>query len=118
VWERVAEQPHLRGSDSGPKGYSLRSTCAGTTGAALRAGVPSVMVPFSFDQPFWGARVHALGAATRPVPHRRLSASRLAHAIRQAMSPQVKERARMVGEMIRAEGGVARAVEIIETVAA
>ncbi|WP_110516095.1 glycosyltransferase [Herpetosiphon llansteffanensis] len=27
---------------------------AGTTGATLRSGKPSIVVPFSFDQPFWG----------------------------------------------------------------
>jgi len=29
---------------------------AGTTAAALRAGIPSVVVPFFGDQPFWGDR--------------------------------------------------------------
>ena len=27
---------------------------AGTTAEGLRAGVPTVIVPFAFDQPFWG----------------------------------------------------------------
>ena len=34
---------------------------AGTTAEGLRAGVPAVIVPFAFDQSFWGARVKALG---------------------------------------------------------
>ena len=34
---------------------------AGTTAAALRAGVPSQVVPFFGDQPYWGARVQATG---------------------------------------------------------
>ena len=34
---------------------------AGTTSAGLRAGVPSVVVPFFGDQPYWGQRVADLG---------------------------------------------------------
>lgn len=43
---------------------------AGTTAAGLRAGKPSVIVPFFGDQPFWGDRVHALGAGPAPVPRK------------------------------------------------
>ena len=38
---------------------------AGTTAEGLRAGVPSVIVPFAFDQFFWGARVKELGLGAR-----------------------------------------------------
>ncbi|MGK7950109.1 MAG: glycosyltransferase [Xenococcaceae cyanobacterium] len=34
---------------------------AGTTAASLKAGVPSIIVPFFSDQPFWGHRVADLG---------------------------------------------------------
>ena len=37
---------------------------AGTTAEGLRAGVPAVIVPFVLDQPFWGARVKAIGSGT------------------------------------------------------
>ncbi len=43
---------------------------AGTTGAGLRAGVPSIIVPGANDQPFWGRRVEALGAGPAPIPRR------------------------------------------------
>ena len=55
---------------------------AGTTAEGLRAGVPNVIVPFVFDQPFWGARVRALGLGPDPIPHKYLTADRLASAIR------------------------------------
>ncbi|MFN8418241.1 MAG: hypothetical protein U0528_03190 [Anaerolineae bacterium] len=41
---------------------------AGTTAAGLRAGVPSIIVPFFGDQPFWGQRTAALGVGTAPIP--------------------------------------------------
>lgn len=34
---------------------------AGTTHAALRAGTPSVIMPFLADQPWWARRLHSLG---------------------------------------------------------
>ena len=41
---------------------------AGTTSAGLRAGIPNIVVPFTADQPFWGRRVHAIGAGPNPIP--------------------------------------------------
>ena len=54
---------------------------AGTTAAGLRAGKPSVIIPFFGDQPFWGKRVHELGAGPKPIPPRKLNADRLADAL-------------------------------------
>ncbi len=88
---------------------------AGTTGAALRAGLPSVLVPRFGDQPFWGRRVADLGVGPPPIPRRRLSAGGLAEAIRIATTDHgVRERATALGERIRSEDGVARAVEAFE----
>jgi sterol 3beta-glucosyltransferase len=87
---------------------------AGTTGAGLRAGVPSIIVPVSNDQPFWGRRVKALGAGPAPIPRKRLTADRLAHAICVAVTDEaIRKRAAELGETIRAEDGVANAVRII-----
>ena len=58
---------------------------AGTTAAALRAGIPSVVVPFFGDQRFWGERVHAMGAGPPPIPRSELSASALAGALQEAV---------------------------------
>jgi UDP:flavonoid glycosyltransferase YjiC (YdhE family) len=87
---------------------------AGTTGAGLRASVPSIIVPVSNDQPFWGRRVKALGAGPAPIPRKRLTADRLAHAICVAVTDEaIRKRAAELGETIRAEDGVANAVRII-----
>ena len=85
---------------------------AGTTAAGLRAGIPTVIMPFFADQPFWGRRVYELGAGTPPIPRKRLSVERLAEAIRAATADkQMRDRAATLGRSIRAEDGVSRAVE-------
>jgi sterol 3beta-glucosyltransferase len=87
---------------------------AGTTSAGLRAGVPSIIVPFMGDQPFWGRRVQMLGVGPQPLPRASLTASDLAIAIRTAVSDSAMQaRARALGEAIRAENGVAKAVAAI-----
>lgn len=84
---------------------------AGTTGAAARAGVPALVVPFTMDQPFWGAQVHALGVGPRPIPRSRLSVERLAAALKEATTDSaMRARAATLGEQLRAEDGVAAAV--------
>jgi UDP:flavonoid glycosyltransferase YjiC (YdhE family) len=87
---------------------------AGTTAAGLRAGKPSVICPFFGDQPFWGRRVHALGAGPQPIPQKKLTAAALAGAMRAAATdPGMAGRAAALGEGIRQEDGVARAVALI-----
>jgi sterol 3beta-glucosyltransferase len=88
---------------------------AGTTAAALRAGVPTVVVPFMSDQPFWARRVHELGAGPPPVPRNRLSVRRLSEAICNAVSnPAYREQAAIMGRALRAEDGVGCAVRLVE----
>lgn len=88
---------------------------AGTTAEGLRAGVPTVIIPFVLDQPFWGARVKALGLGPDPIPQKHLTAGRLAAAIRTAVTdPNMKQRAHTYGAAIRAENGCDCAVKIIK----
>lgn len=90
---------------------------AGTTSAGLRAGVPSIIVPFFADQPFWGRRVADLGVGPAPIPRKQLTADRLAQAIRIAVTDQaMRHRAAELGAQIRSEDGIARAVEVIAQV--
>lgn len=87
---------------------------AGTTAAALRAGIPSVTVPHMTDQFLWARRLYELGVAPAPIPRLELSAERLGEAIRLASDGvAMRGRAAVLGERIRAEDGVGRAVEII-----
>lgn len=88
---------------------------AGTTAEALRAGTPSVVVPVVPDQEFWGWRLHTLGAAPPPIPHRALTPERLLHAIRQAATdPHMRRRRQALAAQISAEDGISHAVEAFE----
>lgn len=85
---------------------------AGTTAEGLRAGVPNIVAPFFADQPFWGRRVAELGVGPEPIPQPRLAADNLSDAIRRAVEDtSMRRRAAELGEVIRSEDGVARAVE-------
>jgi sterol 3beta-glucosyltransferase len=88
---------------------------AGTTSAALRAGIPQVVVPFTADQPFWGSRVHAVGVGPKPILVKKLSVERMVSAIAEAESKVVLECAQAAGQIIRGEDGVGCAVELIES---
>ncbi len=90
---------------------------AGTTAAGLRSGKPSVIVPFFGDQPFWGHLVHSVGAGTKPIPRKKLTADKLAAAIKEAVSnPDFHKRAGLIGKKIRQEDGVGNAVTVIEKI--
>lgn len=86
----------------------------GTLAAAIRAGVPSVVIPFALDQPFWGARVETLRIGSA-LNYKSLTAERLAQALLSAVrDPAIRERAADLGRQVRAEDGVANAVGLFE----
>jgi len=90
---------------------------AGTTGAAVRAGKPSIVTPFLVDQFAWAHTLYARGIAPEPLPHRKLTADALAAAITTALGDaDMRRRAAKIGERVRAEDGVGRAVAVIERV--
>ena len=88
---------------------------AGTTAAGLRAGRPTIICPFIADQPFWGDRVQSLGVGSQPIPHKKLTAEKLAAAIREVTTSQsIRQNAAALGEKLRLEDGVATAIAMIE----
>ncbi len=86
----------------------------GTTVAAIRAGVPQVVVPKGFDQPDTAARVEALGiglAVAWPQRHRRLAP---------ALHPLLSERgfldrATTLAAHIRGEDGAELTADVIDS---
>ncbi|WP_414576334.1 glycosyltransferase [Anabaena sp. CCY 9402-a] len=90
---------------------------AGTTAAGLRAGVPTIIIPFFGDQGFWGQRVAELGVGTKPIPRKQLTAERLAQAIQKAVTDQtMRQRAADLGAKIRTEDAIANAIAVIEEI--
>jgi sterol 3beta-glucosyltransferase len=88
---------------------------AGTTAAGLRAGIPTIVIPFFGDQPFWGQRIAKLGVGTDAIPRKKLTAERLAEAIHRVVTDQtMQQRAADLGAKIQAEDGVANAVAIVQ----
>jgi len=84
---------------------------AGTTGASLRAGIPTIIKPFFGDQNFFGARVEDLGVG---VCMRKLNTGILAKALWIATHDErMIARAKAIGEEIRAEDGVGEAIKSI-----
>lgn len=87
---------------------------SGATSASMTAGVPTVIIPFLWDQLFWGRRAHALGAGPAPIQQPDLTVESLSDAIRAALTPNIRKRAAALGEQLREEAGAARAVELLE----
>lgn len=86
----------------------------GTLAQALRAGKPTLVVPYTHDQPDNAYRVQKMGVAAS-VPRTRFSADRCAAALRQLLDdPAVTLRAQAVGAAIRGEDGVAAACDALE----
>ena len=87
---------------------------AGTTAAAFRSGIPSIVVPQIMDQPFWGDRVFDLGVGPKPIPRKHVTAANLADAIMVTVKDNdLHQRAAALGKQIKMENGTARAVELI-----
>ena len=87
---------------------------AGTSAAALRAGVPSVPIPHSGDQFFWARRLFQMGAGTRPLPRNRLNALDLAERIASAVQDfGMKSRAAELSGRICEEDGAGKTVSAI-----
>lgn len=83
---------------------------SGTTGAVLRSGTPSVVVPHFADQYHWAHRLSRLGVAPPPLPRRLLTASFLERRLERAMEDETRRRAQQLGHRVAAEDGVATAV--------
>jgi len=86
---------------------------SGTTHSAARAGVPSVVVPFAGDQPFWADRLARLGVAAPPLRGTAPSGEALAHAIAFAERAETRDRARALGARMAPEDGLGTAVAAI-----
>lgn len=88
---------------------------AGSMSDGLRAGCPSLAVPFGFDQPLWAQRIHDIGVAPPPIPVAALAVEPLAAAVRTLVDdPSLRARAQQIAVSLAAEDGVGRAASLLE----
>lgn len=86
----------------------------GTTAAGFRSGVPQIVIPHIIDQFIWGQKVHELGVGPQPIDRAKLKTQILTDALRQVADEEgMRQKADALGQKIRAENGVGRAVELI-----
>lgn len=88
---------------------------SGTTHFAARSGVPSLVTPFVFDQPYWGNRLAAQGVGPAPIRFLSLSINVLRDAIIQLTTDEtMRQAAAVLGEKIKLERGIEEAVAVVE----
>lgn len=86
----------------------------GTTAQVLRAGVPQLVMPYSFDQPDNAARVERLGVA-RTIERDRYAAGQAAELLADLLNDQsYGERAKEVAREVRVEDGLRESCDAIE----
>ena len=72
------------------------------------------MVPFLFDQYFWGQRIADLGAGPRPIPFKKLTPRTLADSIQKMVNDtDMHAAATSMGEKMSHEDGVFSAIRLI-----
>lgn len=86
---------------------------AGTAASGFRAGVPSVIIPFSNDQFAWAHRAYDLGVGSKPVYRKDLTPEKLAGAIRSALSQKIIANAHSLGRNLATEDGAKDCAEIV-----
>ncbi|ODV95268.1 hypothetical protein PACTADRAFT_50014, partial [Pachysolen tannophilus NRRL Y-2460] len=84
---------------------------SGTTGATLRAGLPTIIKPFFGDQFFYANRVEDIGAG---IGLKKLNSKSLSKAIKEVVTNQrIIKKAEVIGKQIRSEDGVNVAISTI-----
>jgi UDP:flavonoid glycosyltransferase YjiC (YdhE family) len=83
---------------------------AGTIAASVRAGIPSVVVPFFGDQPFWAHCLYKRGVAPPALDRKTLTPASLASGLKAIEEPRMLETAATLGRAVRAEDGIRSAV--------
>jgi sterol 3beta-glucosyltransferase len=90
---------------------------AGTTQAALLAGKPSVVVAHGFDQPYWGKQLETLGVGGKLLHREMTTSANLASQIEAVLHSNTAETAKLLGEKMAKENGVAKALASIHSLA-
>ncbi len=88
---------------------------AGTTAAGFRAGVPSIIIPFSNDQFAWAHRAYDIGVGAAPIYRKKLTVEKLVAAINFALQDDIVMNAKDLGARIAEENGARDSAKIIDS---
>lgn len=87
----------------------------GTTAAALRAGIPTVVIPSNPGVFPWAQSANSLGCCGAVIPYREVGAEKLGAAIARTLAnPVYGRRAKEIGRLIQEENGVQTACALIQ----
>lgn len=86
---------------------------AGTTAAGFKAGVPSIIIPFSNDQFAWANRAYDLGVGSKPISRKNLTPNNLATAIDYALQDEIVSNAKALADNIASENGARDCAKVI-----
>ena len=86
----------------------------GTSAEVLRAGIPSVTIPFAGEQKFWARRMWESGAGAFPLNWKRTNEDAVKAALVCARdSRTMRQRTEQLGSQLRTEDGVRRTIELL-----
>ncbi|MFJ5811592.1 glycosyltransferase [Streptomyces sp. NPDC093093] len=87
----------------------------GTTHASLRAATPTLPAPVTWDQPYWAARLTALGLAPTAIPARRLNTDNLTQALRMTLDQTpYRDKTRRLSHRLSDECGTAGVLRVVD----
>jgi len=84
----------------------------GTTHAALRAGTPSVIVPFIVDQPWWAHKLYKQKLGPKSLPLRKLRSKNVSKRISQALT--FKQNVIDVSQKMNEDKGIEETLRLIK----
>ncbi|QUH25278.1 glycosyltransferase [Serpentinicella alkaliphila] len=87
---------------------------AGTTAAALQAGKPMLICPFSGDQPFWATQMKKIGVATFPLKENDMSVETFIDRIKELLNnKRLRDTAESIAIKINSEKGIEKTIKFI-----
>ena len=94
----------------------IHSGGIGTTAAGLKAGKPTLILPFATDQFFWGRRIFEMELGPKPLPLKGVEKNSLTFAINDLTTNlRYQQNATCISQKIREENGVEAVIKMLET---
>ncbi len=88
----------------------------GTTNYALRAGIPSIILPFFGDQYFWSQRLHEIKYGTKALTLETLTSQGLKETIQEVeVDTELHSRLASLSQKLQTENGVEETVKFLES---